>query len=65
MDTTTNYSFQLPAIGGDADAWGTKLNNNWTSLDTLLYAGGSGGGTVFKLNHYNTDCMTPNRVVSN
>lgn len=64
MATTTNYSFQLPAIGGDSDAWGTKLNSNWTSLDTLLYAGGGGGGTVLNLDNYTTDGMTLNTVVS-
>jgi hypothetical protein len=36
MAVTTNYSWNLPTVGGDADAWGTKLNNNWTALDTLL-----------------------------
>lgn len=63
MSTTTNYSFNLPAIGGDADAWGTKLNNNWTSLDTLLYGGG-GGGTVINLDDYTADGMTLTGVVS-
>ena len=64
MTTTTNYSFQLPAIGGDADAWGTKLNNNWTALDTLLYAGGGGEGTVLNLDDYTADGMTLTGVVS-
>lgn len=36
MAVTTNYSWNLPTVGGDADAWGAKLNNNWTALDTLL-----------------------------
>lgn len=64
MATTTNYSFNLPAIGGDADAWGTKLNNNWTSLDSILYAGGGGGGTVLNLDNYSADGMTLTGVVS-
>lgn len=64
MATTTNFSFNLPAIGGDSDAWGTKLNNNWTSLDTLLYAGGGGSGTVLNLDDYTTTGMTLNEVVS-
>ncbi|MDE2233457.1 MAG: hypothetical protein KGJ90_05100 [Patescibacteria group bacterium] len=36
--TTTNYGFTLPAINSatDADAWGTQLNGNWTSMDSLL-----------------------------
>lgn len=36
MATTTNYTWDLPTVGGDEDAWGTKLNSNWTALDTLL-----------------------------
>ena len=36
MATTTNYSFTLPTVGGSQDQWGTNLNANWTSLDTLL-----------------------------
>ena len=34
--TTTNYSWNKPAVGGDEDAWGGYLNGNWDSLDTLL-----------------------------
>jgi len=34
--TTTNYSFGLPTIDGDADSWGTQLNANWTKTDGLL-----------------------------
>lgn len=33
---TTNYSWNLPTVGGSEDAWGTQLNANWTALDTLL-----------------------------
>lgn len=36
MATTTNYTWDLPTVGGDEDTWGTKLNGNWTALDTLL-----------------------------
>lgn len=64
MTTTTNYSFNLPAIGGDSDAWGTRLNNNWTSLDTLLYAGGGGSGTLINLDDYTTTGMTLNEVAA-
>ena len=33
---TTNYSWNLPTVGGSEGTWGTLLNSNWTSLDTLL-----------------------------
>lgn len=33
---TTNYSWNLPTVGGSEDTWGTSLNSNWSSLDTLL-----------------------------
>ena len=33
---TTNYSWNLPTVGGSEDTWGTLLNSNWTALDTLL-----------------------------
>lgn len=33
---TTNYSWNLPTVGGSEDTWGTQLNDNWTALDTLL-----------------------------
>lgn len=33
---TVNYSWNLPTVGGDEDAWGGQLNANWTALDTLL-----------------------------
>jgi hypothetical protein len=36
--TTTNYAFVLPEVGASEDTWGTKLNQNWTDLDTDLKA---------------------------
>ena len=36
MATTTNYTWDLPTVGGDEDTWGAKLNGNWTAVDTLL-----------------------------
>lgn len=33
---TTNYSWNLPTVGGSEDAWGASLNSNWSALDTLL-----------------------------
>lgn len=46
MATTTNYSFELPTVSGDDDAWGTKLNSNWSDLDDLLSGTGSVDGVV-------------------
>jgi hypothetical protein len=43
---TTNYSFNLPTVGGSEDAWGTQLNQNWTALDTLL---GGANATEFAI----------------
>ena len=36
MATTTNYSWNLPTVGGSEDTWGTANNSNWSALDTLL-----------------------------
>jgi hypothetical protein len=36
--TTTNYAFVLPEVGASEDTWGTKLNQNWSDLDTDLKA---------------------------
>lgn len=33
---TDNYAFILPEIGGSADTWGAKGNQNWAQLDSLL-----------------------------
>jgi microcystin-dependent protein len=36
MATTTNYTWNLPTVGGDQDSWGDLLNDNWSDLDALL-----------------------------
>lgn len=43
---TTNYSWNLPTVGGSEDTWGTQLNANWTALDTLL---GGTNATEFEI----------------
>ena len=48
---TPNFSFDLPDIGADSDAWGDFLNGNWSDLDTLLatflpLAGGTMTGQI-------------------
>ena len=37
MADTTNYFFNLPTVGGSSGSWGGSLNENWTTLDNLLY----------------------------
>ncbi len=48
MAVTPNYSFNLPDINGDEGAWGVKLNENWTSVDSIL--GGIAG--IDRINHW-------------
>ena len=45
---TSNYSWNLPTVGGSEDTWGTQINVNWTALDTLL--GGVSQTEFAKLN---------------
>ncbi len=34
-NTTNNY-FSKPAVGGDTDTWGSTLNTNWDTVDSVL-----------------------------
>lgn len=33
---TATYAFNLPTVGGDINLWGSLLNSNWSSIDSLL-----------------------------
>lgn len=39
-DTSTNFAFLLPIVGGDINVWGGFLNTNFEQLDDLLYGTG-------------------------
>jgi microcystin-dependent protein len=44
--TTTNYSFTKPEPGASEDSWGTKINANWDSIDSTLYAALTGSTAI-------------------
>ena len=37
--STTNLAFQLSVVSADENAWGGYLNDNWTSVDAVLWGG--------------------------
>lgn len=37
MTTTTHYSLTLPNVGGNVNQWGLLTNNNWSSVDAILF----------------------------
>ena len=46
MATTTNYSFTKPTINGSENTWGSDLNGNWDSVDTILYGRFTGSTAI-------------------
>lgn len=68
---TPKYAFVLPEVGASDDTWGTKLNNNFTKLDTILAAAFPAGsasdpgtnirvtGTTPAVQFLETDAVSP------
>lgn len=42
---TPNYNLVLPGIGGDVNTWGTLLNQNFSAIDTAMFANLDVAGT--------------------
>jgi hypothetical protein len=45
--STTKYSFTKPEVGASEDTWGTKLNANWDSVDSVLRGASSTVDAVY------------------
>lgn len=54
MAQTQYFSFNLPAVGGSAGQWGTDLNTNWTTLDSIL----NGDGDAINIDGITADGLT-------
>lgn len=52
---TSNNYFSKPAVGGDTDTWGSTLNTNWDTVDSVL----AGDTDIKALNIVSTTSAAP------